>query len=142
MNCSSLCPYPYYGVHCQRTCNCSRELCNVSTGCIRIVTECMPGFTGVNCSSLCPYPYYGFDCQRTCNCSRDLCNVSTGCIRIVTGVCPLPPDIPNADVTVENNTARYFCNPGYYQLDNTDEFISCDGNIWQPTNFKCIRKKM
>nr|XP_034333989.1 multiple epidermal growth factor-like domains protein 10 [Crassostrea gigas] len=104
--------------------------------------ECMSGFTGVNCSSLCPYPYYGEDCQRTCNCSRDLCNVSTGCIRIVTVVCPLPPDIPNADVTVKNNTARYFCNPGYYQLENADDFISCDGNIWQPTNFECIRKKM
>ncbi|XP_052708338.1 platelet endothelial aggregation receptor 1-like [Crassostrea angulata] len=104
--------------------------------------QCMPGITGVNCSSLCPYPYYGVDCQRKCNCSRNLCNVSTGCIRIVTGVCLLPPDIPNADVTVENNTARYFCNPGYYQLNNTDEFISCDGNIWQSTNFECIRKKM
>uniref|UniRef100_A0A8W8JGW9 Sushi domain-containing protein n=1 Tax=Magallana gigas TaxID=29159 RepID=A0A8W8JGW9_MAGGI len=101
--------------------------------------QCMSGFTGVNCSSLCPYPYYGEDCQRTCNCSRDLCNVSTGCIRIVTVVCPLPPDIPNADVTVKNNTARYFCNPGYYQLENADDFISCDGNIWQPTNFECIR---
>lgn len=34
VNCSSLCPYPFYGEHCQRTCNCSRDLCNVSTGCI------------------------------------------------------------------------------------------------------------
>ncbi|XP_065928555.1 sushi, von Willebrand factor type A, EGF and pentraxin domain-containing protein 1-like [Magallana gigas] len=54
-------------------------------------------------------------------------------------VCPLPQDIPNAEVTVENNTARYFCNPGYYQLENTDDFISCDGNKWQPTNFECIQ---
>lgn len=38
VNCSSLCPYPYYGEDCQRTCICSRDLCNVSTGCIRIVT--------------------------------------------------------------------------------------------------------
>lgn len=38
INCTSLCPYPYYGAHCQRTCNCSRDLCNVSTGCIKIVT--------------------------------------------------------------------------------------------------------
>lgn len=37
-NCSSLCPYPYYGLHCQRRCNCSREFCDVSSGCIRIVT--------------------------------------------------------------------------------------------------------
>lgn len=33
-NCTSLCPYPQYGVDCQRTCNCSIYLCNVSTGCI------------------------------------------------------------------------------------------------------------
>lgn len=32
-NCSSPCPYPYYGLHCQRMCNCSRDKCNVSTGC-------------------------------------------------------------------------------------------------------------
>lgn len=38
LDCSSLCPYPYYGVDCQRTCNCSRNLCDVYTGCIRIVT--------------------------------------------------------------------------------------------------------
>lgn len=56
-------------------------------------------------------------------------------------MCQLPPDIPNAEVTMENNTARYFCNPGYYQLENTDDFISCDGNIWQPTSFECIRKE-
>lgn len=34
VNCSFLCPYPYYEKNCQRTCNCSRDLCNVSTGCI------------------------------------------------------------------------------------------------------------
>lgn len=33
-NCSSPCPYPYYGLHCHGTCNCSRYLCNVSKGCI------------------------------------------------------------------------------------------------------------
>lgn len=34
VNCSSPCPYPYYGLHCHGTCNCSRYLCNVSKGCI------------------------------------------------------------------------------------------------------------
>nr|XP_034333563.1 multiple epidermal growth factor-like domains protein 10 isoform X2 [Crassostrea gigas] len=34
VNCSSPCPYPYYGVGCQKTCNCSRNLCDVSMGCI------------------------------------------------------------------------------------------------------------
>lgn len=33
MNCSVSCPYPYYGVECQRRCNCSRVLCDVSIGC-------------------------------------------------------------------------------------------------------------
>lgn len=33
VNCSASCPYPYYGVDCQRTCNCKRDRCDVSTGC-------------------------------------------------------------------------------------------------------------
>lgn len=38
-NCSSPCPYPQYGVDCQITCNCSRDLCDISTGCISLTTE-------------------------------------------------------------------------------------------------------
>lgn len=34
INCTSLCPYPQYGVDCQRSCNCNKDLCDVSTGCI------------------------------------------------------------------------------------------------------------
>lgn len=34
VNCSSPCPYPFYGVDCQSTCNCSRNLCDVSMGCV------------------------------------------------------------------------------------------------------------
>lgn len=34
INCTMLCPYPQYGIDCQRSCNCNRDLCNVSTGCI------------------------------------------------------------------------------------------------------------
>lgn len=33
MNCSVSCPYPYYGVECQRRCKCEKGLCDVSTGC-------------------------------------------------------------------------------------------------------------
>lgn len=33
INCTSLCPYPQYGVYCQRKCNCSKDMCDVSTGC-------------------------------------------------------------------------------------------------------------
>lgn len=38
VNCSSSCPYPYYGVDCQRTCKCSRDKCEVSTGCNSLTT--------------------------------------------------------------------------------------------------------
>lgn len=34
VNCSFSCPYPLYGIECQRSCNCIRDLCDVSTGCI------------------------------------------------------------------------------------------------------------
>nr|XP_034334258.1 multiple epidermal growth factor-like domains protein 6 [Crassostrea gigas] len=33
-NCTSKCPFPYYGVECQQECNCNQTLCNISTGCI------------------------------------------------------------------------------------------------------------
>lgn len=34
VNCTSSCPYPYYGEDCQKTCNCGMNLCDVSIGCI------------------------------------------------------------------------------------------------------------
>lgn len=34
INCTSLCPYPQYGVDCQQSCNCNRDFCNASNGCI------------------------------------------------------------------------------------------------------------
>lgn len=85
LDCSLLCPYPYYGVQCQRTCNCSRDLCNVSTGCIRIVTvrrDCDPGYFGKNCRAKCSYPYYGEECQGQCHCDEDSCDVSIGCTNV------------------------------------------------------------
>uniref|UniRef100_A0A8W8JIB5 Uncharacterized protein n=1 Tax=Magallana gigas TaxID=29159 RepID=A0A8W8JIB5_MAGGI len=85
VNCSSLCPYPYYGFNCQRTCNCSRNLCDVSTGCIRIVTvrgDCDPGYFGKNCRAKCSYPYYGEECQGQCDCDEDSCDVSIGCTNV------------------------------------------------------------
>lgn len=33
VNCSASCPYPYYCVDCQSTCECSKDKCDVSTGC-------------------------------------------------------------------------------------------------------------
>lgn len=85
VHCSSPCPYPYYGVDCQRTCNCSSDFCDVSSGCIRIVTvrgDCEPGYFGKNCRGKCTYPYYGEECQGQCDCGEDRCNVSTGCTNV------------------------------------------------------------
>lgn len=38
-NCLTTCPYPYYGLDCQRECDCSRERCDVSSGCIDYSTS-------------------------------------------------------------------------------------------------------
>lgn len=32
--CTLSCPYPNYDVDCQSLCNCTKDMCNVSTGCI------------------------------------------------------------------------------------------------------------
>lgn len=32
-NCSLTCPYPFFGKECQRQCNCSEDLCDISKGC-------------------------------------------------------------------------------------------------------------
>ncbi|XP_062594114.1 uncharacterized protein LOC134255606 isoform X2 [Saccostrea cucullata] len=34
VNCSMACRYPGYGQYCQEQCNCSQELCDISTGCL------------------------------------------------------------------------------------------------------------
>uniref|UniRef100_K1PXJ5 Multiple epidermal growth factor-like domains 6 n=1 Tax=Magallana gigas TaxID=29159 RepID=K1PXJ5_MAGGI len=38
-NCSSRCPYPTYGRDCQELCNCSKDMCDVSTGCLSFTTD-------------------------------------------------------------------------------------------------------
>lgn len=37
-NCSSTCPYPTYGRGCQELCNCSKDICDVFTGCQSFTT--------------------------------------------------------------------------------------------------------
>lgn len=37
-NCSSTCPYLTYGRDCQELCNCSKDICDVFTGCQRFTT--------------------------------------------------------------------------------------------------------
>lgn len=32
-NCSLTCPYPFFRKECQRQCNCSEDLCDISKGC-------------------------------------------------------------------------------------------------------------
>lgn len=38
LNCSSKCPYPTYGRHCQGLCNCREIQCEVSFGCRTLTT--------------------------------------------------------------------------------------------------------
>ncbi|XP_062572144.1 uncharacterized protein LOC134234098 isoform X2 [Saccostrea cucullata] len=33
IGCRMTCPYPYYGVHCQKRCQCTKEKCNIALGC-------------------------------------------------------------------------------------------------------------
>lgn len=37
VNCSIQCPFPTYGIRCQKYCTCSKDLCDVSTGCYTLV---------------------------------------------------------------------------------------------------------
>lgn len=38
INCTSFCPYPQYGQDCQGSCDCTKDLCDVSIGCIGSTT--------------------------------------------------------------------------------------------------------
>lgn len=51
INCTTLCPYPQYGVDCQGTCNCSINLCDFSFGCIGSTTgKHMETYLQLKCS--------------------------------------------------------------------------------------------
>ncbi|XP_052710775.1 cell death abnormality protein 1-like [Crassostrea angulata] len=89
LNCSSPCPYPLYGVECQKSCNCNRDLCDVSTGCInnnKAQKRCITGYFGRDCRARCIYPYYGEECEAQCNCSESMCDVTTGCKAVDEGM--------------------------------------------------------
>lgn len=45
MNCSSECPYPSYGRKCHGLCNCSKNQCDVSTGCKTVTTGNIRSYT-------------------------------------------------------------------------------------------------
>ena len=38
-NCTIRCPFPSYGDNCQGNCTCSKEDCDVSTGCRTVTTK-------------------------------------------------------------------------------------------------------
>lgn len=38
LNCTTKCPYPWYGYRCQGYCDCSNDSCDISTGCRTITT--------------------------------------------------------------------------------------------------------
>uniref|UniRef100_K1R8X5 EGF-like domain-containing protein n=1 Tax=Magallana gigas TaxID=29159 RepID=K1R8X5_MAGGI len=38
LNCTTRCPYPWYGYRCQGYCDCSNDTCDVSTGCRTLTT--------------------------------------------------------------------------------------------------------
>ncbi|XP_052710780.1 multiple epidermal growth factor-like domains protein 10 [Crassostrea angulata] len=87
-NCSTPCPYPTYGVRCQGYCNCYKDLCDISMGCIIRTTAqagCITGYVGENCREKCTYPYYGMECQNQCDCDENRCDFSTGCTNYTKG---------------------------------------------------------
>lgn len=79
INCTSLCPFPRYGVDCQGTCNCSKDLCDVSTGCIGSTTgkhieKYLQSKAAVNenVNDLKKHLYYLYLCYIVYNCSVSL----------------------------------------------------------------------
>lgn len=46
LNCTTQCPFPYYGEKCQNICECSNETCDVSNGC-RVLTTLSTPTTGM-----------------------------------------------------------------------------------------------
>lgn len=128
-NCDVYCHYPNYGKDCQLRCHCSKEYCNLATGCEVsskntipnpteeiessnkispkiAVNECDIGRTRPNCEAICRYPNYGMHCQFLCNCTQEEdCNPAYGCqnnliSRNVFKSTP-PEDISSTDTTVQ-----------------------------------------
>lgn len=38
LNCTDICPYPTYGERCQGFCDCGKDTCDASKGCISLTT--------------------------------------------------------------------------------------------------------
>jgi hypothetical protein len=55
-------------------------------------------------------------------------------------VCPPPPAIANASVSVQDNVAKYYCLSGFFAKENTNDVITCSANVWPATDFECIGK--
>ncbi|XP_062604443.1 uncharacterized protein LOC134266232 [Saccostrea cucullata] len=76
LNCEKKCPYPTYGVDCQKVCNCIESECDITYGC----KKC-DGLSGKICEEQCPYPTYGIGCQGKCHCAEINCDIKLGCTR-------------------------------------------------------------
>ncbi|CAL1536337.1 unnamed protein product [Lymnaea stagnalis] len=75
-----ICPARYYGLECNKTCNCAdvSESCNVQTG--ACVSGCPPDFRGEACDIDCRSGSMDIECYPPCNssCINSLCDRITG----------------------------------------------------------------
>ncbi|XP_052057725.1 cell death abnormality protein 1-like [Mytilus californianus] len=81
-NCKDNCPPNYYGIMCNKACNCmDGERCDKASGCVSVQPqECQSGKYLANCSDECQSNFQDIRCQSNCNCtSKDFCEKVKAC---------------------------------------------------------------